>query len=88
MAFVNSYGQSISFDCSDLIKELKQDIEEFGKDILVNVVTENRQGVTIYKDYTFADDSKSAFDLRPFERVECMTASALLAIYEQENNIF
>ena len=88
MAFLNNKGQSISFDCSDLIEELKRDIEEFGEDLLVDVVTEKREGVTIYKDYNFASDDEPPFDLRSSERVERMTAAALLALYEQDNSIF
>lgn len=42
MAFLNNKGQSISFDCSDLIDELKQDIAEFGESLLVDVVTEKK----------------------------------------------
>lgn len=30
MAFINKNGQSISFECSELIEELKDDISEFG----------------------------------------------------------
>lgn len=32
MAFINKNGQSISFECSELIEELKDDISEFGGD--------------------------------------------------------
>lgn len=39
MAFVNSEGLSVSFKCTDLIKELKQDIAEFGNNLIVKVIT-------------------------------------------------
>ena len=39
MAFVNSEGLSVSFECTDLIKELKQDIAEFGNNLMVEVIT-------------------------------------------------
>lgn len=88
MPFRNALGQAISFDCSELIEELKEDIDEFGGDILVEVVTEERKGVTIYKDYNFIDNDKStAFKLSETEGVQKMTASALLLLYEQENSI-
>lgn len=88
MAFVNAEGQLISFDCSSLIDELKYDILEFGGDMLLEVVTEKRSGVTIYKDYNFIDNDKStAFDLSENENLEKMTASALLLLYEQENSL-
>ncbi len=89
MAFINDLGQSISFDCSELIEELKEDIAEFGGDMLVEVVTEEREGVTIYKDYNFVDDDeKTAFKLSKNEKLQRMTASGLLLLYEQENSIF
>lgn len=88
MAFKNVLKQAISFDCSELIKELKEDIAEFGGDIIVEVVTEEWEGVTIYKDYNFIEDDEStAFKLSETEKMQRMTASALLLLYEQENGI-
>lgn len=88
MAFRNALGKAISFDCSELVEELKADIVEFGGDMIVEVVTEEKEGVTIYKDYNFIDDEeKSVFVLKKSERVQQMTASALLVLYEQENKI-
>ena len=86
MAFTNKYGQKISYDCGDLIEELKQDISEFG-DMIVEVVTEERKGVTLYKDYNFIDDEETDFVLNDNEKLERMTASALLVLYEKENEI-
>lgn len=88
MAFINNEGQSISFDCLELMKELKADIAEFGGDMLVEVITEERQGVVIYKDYNLVDDDEStAFKVTEKEKIQKMTASALLLLYEQENGI-
>lgn len=42
MAFVNSEGLSVSFECTDLIKELKQDIVEFGNNLIVEVITKKK----------------------------------------------
>ena len=83
MAIVNSDGQSISYDASELIEELKEDIQEFGGDKLVWVVTEDRDGVTLYKDYEFADDPCD-FKLKDGESVQKMTMTALMLLYEQE----
>lgn len=88
MAFINDFGESISFDCSELIEELKADIAEFGGDTIVEVVTEEIHGVTIYKDYNFIDDNGSTdFNLSKKEKTQRMTATALLVIYENENAI-
>lgn len=89
MAFINDLGQAISFNCSELIEELKADIAEFGGDRLVEVVTEKKHGATIYKDYNFINDEKGAkFCLSDGETLQRMTASALLFLYEKENEIF
>ena len=88
MAFTNKYGQKISYDCQELIEELKQDITEFGSEMLVDVVTEEREGVTLYKDYNFIDDDvETDFILNENEKLQRMTASALLVLYEKENKI-
>lgn len=87
MAFINQYGDKISFDCSDLIAELKADIEEFG-DFDVLVATSIQEGVTIYKDYNFIDNAPGpGFDLEPNEELVQMTASKLLTFYKLQNEI-
>lgn len=87
MAFVNKLGQSISFECSELIDDLKEDISRFGGDLVVEVVTEEREDVTIYKDYTCNDDKNAACELAETEKTKKLTASALLILYEQQNSI-
>lgn len=88
MAFRNTLGKSISYDCSELIEELKADIAEFGGDKILEVVTEEQEGVTIYKDYNFIyDDESTAFKLTGKEKLQRMTASALLLLYKKENSI-
>jgi len=89
MAFVNNIGMKISYECTELIEELKEDIAEFGGDKILEVVTEEREGVTIYKDYNFIeDDPATQFKLEPGEKLQRMTASALMILYEIENSIF
>lgn len=88
MAFINDSGQSISYDCADLIAELKEDIAEFGSDTILEVVTEQRDGITIYKDYNFISGGDgNNFDLSEGEKVQKISASALLHLYETENSI-
>lgn len=89
MAFINDIGMKISYDCSELIEELKEDIAEFGGNMIVEVVTEEREGVTIFKDYNFTtDDPDTEFRLNSGEKVQRMTASALMELHEKENSIF
>lgn len=48
MGFINSNGENISFECSKLIEELKEDIAEFGGEVFVAVWCKNLSGVTVY----------------------------------------
>lgn len=88
MAFMNKAGIKISYDCQSLIDELKQDIEEFGSHLILDVVVQDVEGVTIYKDYNFIEnDPATEFTLEPGERVVKMTAATLLMMYEKENEL-
>lgn len=89
MAFTNRNGEKISYDCSELIKELELDIYEFGRDALVDVVTEDDYGAIIYKDYNLVDDTDptSAFELEPKETIKRITAGELMKLYMQELSI-
>lgn len=90
MAFINKYGEKISYDCSELIEELVQDIQEFGGDMIVWVVTEQMEGVTIYKDYDLYEkgETEIGFPLTEKESSMKMTASALMELYKVENELF
>lgn len=88
MAFMNKAGIKISYDCRELIDELKQDIAEFGSHLILDVVVQDVEGVTIYKDYNFIEnDPTTEFTLEPGERVVKMTAATLLMMYEKENEL-
>lgn len=88
MAFMNKAGIKISYDCQSLIDELKQDIVEFGSHLILDVVVQDVEGVTIYKDYNFIEnDPATEFTLEPGERVVKMTAATLLMMYEKENEL-
>lgn len=91
MAFRTPGGIAVSYDCEDLIRELTRDILEFGKDLEVEVVTDSRNGVKIYKDYNFIrhgdEPDGFEFDLLPYESMERIKAMDLLKLYEEENEI-
>lgn len=88
MAFMNKADIKISYDCQELIDELKQDIEEFGSHLILDVVVQDVEGVTIYKDYNFIEnDPATEFTLEPGERIVKMTAATLLMMYEKENEL-
>lgn len=89
MAFINEQGIKISFECSDLIKELKEDIAEFGGDTVVAVWCKDNSGVTIYTNYDFIDEEQpiTEKDLDKDEYIEKMTMSTLLILLEKQNEI-
>lgn len=89
MAFVNKYGVKISYECSDLIQELKLDIQEFGGHTIVNVWCKDVQGVTIYTNYDFIDPDYPIKDseIMEGEYITKMTMTALLILLEKQNEI-
>lgn len=88
MAFVNSEGRKISYECSGLIEELKEDIEEFGGDTIVAVWCKDTQGVIIYTNYDFIDETPiTKNQLEDDEYLKKMTMTALLLLLEKQNEI-
>lgn len=90
MAFVNSDGKSVSYECSELIEELKQDIAEFGGDKVVAVWCKEYEGVIIYTNYDFIEEDRplQKNELKDGEFIKQMTMSALLTVFEKQNEIF
>ena len=72
----------VSFECSELIKELKQDIAEFGDDLELYVITEQVAGVTCYKDYDFEKPQ-----VKDHESLKKINAAELMKKYESQNRI-
>lgn len=89
MAFINANGLKISYECSELIEELKQDIEEFGGDTVVAVWCKEYAGVTIYTNYDFIEDEVSSnnYKVNDDEFLRPMTMTALLFLFEKQNEI-
>ena len=89
MAFINADGKSISFECSELIDELKQDIEEFGGDKVVAVWCKESEGVILYTNYDFIEEDEPLreSELKDGEFLKQMTMSALLLVLEKQNSI-
>ena len=88
MAFKNSYGVNISFECSDLIKELKRDILEFGEDDTVAVWCKKKFGVELYTNYDFIKpENVKESELDDGEYLKSMTMRELLSLMEQQNEL-
>lgn len=80
---------SVSFECTELIKELRRDIADFGENLIVEVIATQLHGITIYKDYNFiSDDENTKFKLKQNEKLVKMPAVELLKLYEKENRLF
>lgn len=80
---------SVSFECTELIKELRQDIADFGENLIVEVIATQLHDITIYKDYNFvSDDENTKFELKQNEKLVKMPAVELLKLYEKENRLF
>jgi hypothetical protein len=80
---------SVSFECTELIKELRRDIADFGENLIVEVIATQLHGITIYKDYNFiSDDENTKFELKQNEKLVKMPAIELLKLYEKENRLF
>lgn len=90
MAFVNEFGKSIRYDCTDLIEELRKDIEEFGGHTIVNVWCREHDGVILYVNYDFICEENpiNKSELIDNELIKRMTMTALLAVLEKQNEIF
>ena len=89
MAFINSQGAKISYECEDLIDELSEDIREFGESLEVEVITAQHCGVTIYKDYNLPSegDSENDFQLAEGETLVRISAIELLRLYEEQDSV-
>lgn len=90
MAFVNANGENISYECFELITELKQDIAEFGGDTVVAVWCKDYKGVIIYINYDFIDEKNFPIEeteLEDGDFIKQMTMSALLVVLEKQNEI-
>lgn len=89
MAFLNPNGIKISYECEDLIEELKADIKEFGGGTIVIVWCEDNSGCTFYVNYDFIDEEKpiNKTELKENEYLQQMTMTALLMLLEKQNEL-
>ena len=89
MAFINAQGAKISHECEDLIEELREDIQEFGNSLEVEVVTAQHCGVTIYKYYNLLSegDPENDFQLAEGETLVRISAIELLRLYEEQDSV-
>lgn len=78
----------ISYECSELIRELKRDILEFGTGKEVAVWCRDYEGITLYTNYDFISDEKiNPTELQSVEYIKTMTMGELLPLLERQNAI-
>ena len=88
MGFINEEGKSISYECSGLIEELREDIKEFGGNTIVAVWCKKMDGVVIYTNYDFiTPDLPLMKDETDGEYIDKMTMTTLLMLLEEQNKI-
>lgn len=90
MALINQNNTHISYERSELITDLKQDILEFGNDYIVAVWYKEIDGVTVYTNYDFINEDSpiDQSELQDGEKIKPMTMGALLVALEQQNSMF
>lgn len=79
MAIKNNKGMKISYESSDLIQDVKEDIEEFGN-IKMLACYKFEQGAKIYFDYYYLEDEVEG----SYDTVE---AKFLLKYLEKQNSV-
>lgn len=89
MSFIDREGKRISFECSELIEELKEDIMEFGGEEIVAVWCKKYGDVILYTNYDFIEEEKTLHDMeiKAGEFLKMMTMNGLLTALEQQNNV-
>lgn len=89
MAFINEQGKLISYECSDLIEDLKQDIKECGGNKVVAVWCKEYEGVIIYTNYNFIVEEQPILksELKDGEFLKQMKMKELLILLEEQNKI-
>ena len=89
MSVRNTNGERVSYECSELIEELKEDIKEFGENEVVIVWCTMMHGVVIYTNYDFVDEDTpvTEAELTEKEIITKMTMKELLILLEKQNEI-
>lgn len=89
MSLMNGEGKRISYECSELIEELKEDIMEFGGEEIVAVWCKKYGDVIVYTNYDFIEEEIPLNDteIKDGEFLKMMTMNGLLVALEQQNSV-
>lgn len=89
MAFLTKNGISVSFESGKLIREVKQDIEEFGGGETVAVWVKDYDGAQVITNYDFidADMPITEEEISDGEEIRKMVLEELLNRLEEQDAI-
>lgn len=87
MAILNDMGQQVSFECTDLIEDVREDIRHLRRTKKVSVACRVKAGVKIVFDYALDKDEEQRIQLADDEWMEAMTLGQLLAYAIRQNRL-
>ena len=89
MALLTKDGISVSFESGELIREAKQDIEEFGGREIVAVWTKEYDGAQVITNYDFAEADMpiTEEEISDGEKIQEMSLEELLRRLEEQDAI-
>lgn len=87
MAILNDMGQQVSFECTDLIQDVREDILHLRRAKKVSVACRVNAGVKIVFDYALDKDEEKRIQLADDEWMEAMTLGQLLAYAIRQNRL-
>ena len=89
MAIVAANGAIVSFDSEDLIREVKNDILEFGSNVVVAIWVKDYDGAKIITNYDFIDEDApiTEEEIQEGEAIEEMSLGDLWIYLNKQNQI-
>lgn len=87
MAILNDMGQQVSFECTELIEDVREDIQHMRRTKKVSVACRVKAGVKIVFDYALDKDEEQRIQLADDEWMEAMTLGQLLAYAIRQNRL-
>lgn len=87
MAILNDAGQQVSFECTELIEDVRNDIQHLRRTKKVSVACRVKAGVKIVFDYALDKDEEQRIQLADDEWMEAMTLGQLLAYAIRQNRL-
>lgn len=87
MAILNDMGQQVSFECTELIEDVREDIQRMRRTKKVSVACRVKAGVKVVFDYALDKEEEKRIQLTEDEWMESMTLGQLLAYAIRQNRL-